>query len=680
MNSEIEKARRQFLDECDFVLRIPACLSLDDSYSRLISNVISLPLYTYYGVKENHGEVEVENRYLKYDSHMGLGEVSLTDVLSLEEDESSESTKKVIRHLIEKQDYYRFFNFQDKTYKRLAQCKFKIWSETPRIKSGPAAMITTGFDIPFFIEFAIILFCFEKNLSFEEFNLLKEKYKELLRKNKIRDDILNLPEGLMKKITEQEKKASKFIREICRTITLMNPFDWGAGCLCSFFGTVHAERHRFSQDEAEEPEMLLVEFPVPKNLPKNAPEYVLENFKKGKIWGIFSPGLSSEIYMQFYADYVEEIFSKKQLRINLEKNIFRASEFALIYWEGHEKGLFGPIFSSFFPHQLKDFELKLMEEEEVDGLFAFKEKAPIKIKYASLSHALRLLGPSEMIWKAIREIKDSGKGWIHYYSGRMGWEANGARFLKPEEYKLPKGGVIIEKPKGEKVAYEEEIDLEDENYLYNLLELEICYANDKARIILRLLDKSGSQKAEEEIEEFGKSERNFAFILRLAVAMMVNEEGNKGWLHKYKDLFIKETKPPRDTELGEFRKFLGNCEIVFLDEIAKSRSLDKGKIKKSLIRTREYGPPASVRLAIPNIIIAKKTIDNLRRFECKIIPPNRFIKLSRETIRRIKGTKEMPELEQIPVIEVVETLIRDGCKAYDKYLVETRQNLPHQKF
>lgn len=450
MNSEIEKARREFLDECDFVLRIPACLYLDDSYSRLISNVISLPLYTYYGVKENHGEVEVEKRYLKYDSHMGLGEISLTDVLSLEEDESIEGTKKIIKDM-EKQHSERFLNFQDKTYKRLAQCKLKIWSETPRIKSGPAAMLTTSFDIPFFIEFAIILFCFEKNLSFEEFNLLKEKYKELLRKNKIRHDILNLPEGLKKKMTEQEKKASKFIREICRTIMLMNPYNWGADCLCSFFGTVHAERDRFSQDEAEEPEMLFVEFPVPKNLPKNAPEYVLGSFKKGKIWGIFSPGLSSEIYMQFYSDYVEEIFNKKQLRLDFKKYIFRKPEFALVHWEGHEKGLFGPIFSSFFPHSLKDFELKLIEEEEVGLSVLIDKKAPIRIQYTSLSNALRISGPSEMIWKAIREIKDSGKGWIHYYSGRMGWEANGARFLKPEEYKLPKPpkgkvAVIGEKP------------------------------------------------------------------------------------------------------------------------------------------------------------------------------------------------------------------------------------------
>lgn len=613
MNSEIEKARREFLDECDFVLRIPACLSLDDSYSRLISNVISLPLYTYYGVKENHGEVEVENRYLKYDSHMGLGEVSLTDVLSLEEDESSESTKKVIRHLIEKQDYYRFFNFQDKTYKRLAQCKFKIWSETPRIKSGPAAMITTGFDIPFFIEFAIILFCFEKNLSFEEFNLLKEKYKELLRKNKIRDDILNLPEGLMKKITEQEKKASKFIREICRTITLMNPFDWGAGCLCSFFGTVHAERHRFSQDEAEEPEMLFVEFPVPKNLPKNAPEYVLENFKKGKIWGIFSPGLSSEIYMQFYADYVEEIFSKKQLRMNLEKNIFRASEFALIYWEGHEKGLFGPIFSSFFPHQLKDFELKLMEEEKVDGLFAFKEKAPIKIKYASLSHALRLLGPSEMIWKAIREIKDSGKGWIHYYSGRMGWEANGARFLKPEEYKLPKGGVIIEKPKGEKVAYEEEISLEKST-------LEMDYLNEEP--IIKINGKL--------VEEFKTKEVFFARFVRLAVARKVNELGRNGRIYKYdepdkseksekfnlyvggirqteeKKKEIQDKSKKRDKELYDLRKFLEKeCRIYGLNEEAK----------KKLIVSRKGSNEVNLEVLPENITIK---VENLKKFKSNL--------------------------------------------------------------
>jgi hypothetical protein len=444
MNSEIEKARREFLDECDFVLRIPACLYLDDDYGRLISKVIALPLYTYYGVKEKGGDVEVENRYLNYDSHIGLGEISLTDVASLEEGETIEATKEITKHM-EKQPFAKFLNFQDRAYKRLAKCKLKIWSETPRIKSGSNAMFTTGIHSPSFIEYAIILFCFENNLSFEEFNLFKEKYKELLRKNKIKNDILNLPE----KLTEEEKKASKFIKEICRTFMLMNPFDWGAAELCSFFGAIHAERHHLREDKAEELEMLLVQFPVPKNLPKNTPEYVLEEFKKGKICGLFSPDLQTEIYMKFYSDYIEEIFNKKQLRIDFKTDMLREPELALVYWEGHEKGLFGPVLSSFFPHYLKDFELKLKEEEKLS--FPIGKKASIKIQYTSFSNTLRLLGPSEMVWKAIREIKDSGKGWVHYYSGRMGWEADGARFLRSEEYKLPKPpkgkvAVIGEKP------------------------------------------------------------------------------------------------------------------------------------------------------------------------------------------------------------------------------------------
>lgn len=223
----------------------------------------------------------------------------------------------------------------------------------------------------------------------------------------------------------------------------------------------------------------------------------------------------------------------------------------------------------------------------------------------------------------------------------------------------------------EKLEYEEEIDLNDKDYKYNLLSLEIDYINDEFKVTLKLLDREKEPTGiEEEIEEFIKSERDLAFLFRLAVAIMVNEDSNEGWLHKYNKLFFKseEGKPKRDTELGDFRKLLADCSIPFLEEIAKSKRLDAKKVKKSLLCTKEY--PPSVRLAIPRITIRKETIENIRNYKCRFISPKRLIRLPKYTIVKVRDLKEKLEeseknkLEKIPVIEVVEALIREACNVY----------------
>lgn len=231
--------------------------------------------------------------------------------------------------------------------------------------------------------------------------------------------------------------------------------------------------------------------------------------------------------------------------------------------------------------------------------------------------------------------------------------------------------------KSNKLKYGEKIDLDGADYLFNLLELELGYENDTPKVVLKLLDNDKKFiRAEDKLEEFAKSERSFAFLLRLAVEMMISKRGTKerkGWLHKYNQLYFKyeSDKPRRDTELLEFRNFLGKCEIPFLETIAESKELDKKQLKKSLVRTSMYDPSAAVRLAIPNIKINQQTIEKLKRFKCKIIPAGLMVSLPCPIFTRVKGLKTSTEevdsndSKAIPVAEVVEALIRDACHAYD---------------
>lgn len=209
---------------------------------------------------------------------------------------------------------------------------------------------------------------------------------------------------------------------------------------------------------------------------------------------------------------------------------------------------------------------------------------------------------------------------------------------------------ITEKPKSiaqkKKLEYEEEIDLKDENYQYSLLDVKIDYVNKEPRVYFKLFSKNKKLKARKHMPEFSKSEKNFALLTRLAVAMKVGEKvksgytGFDGWLHIGDSkgehagwcLYIKHQG------IDELRDFLARCDIFNL----------KKAEKRQLIRTKKEF--AKVRLAIPEENIDIK-IENLKTFE------SRFSDVKGKSYR--KG------------VERIHKLIQDALESYKELYMKS---------
>lgn len=127
----IEDARREFLDECDFVLRLPSAIILNDSQEMLVKNVICLPRYMYLGIKENNGDFELEEKYIKSDLNIESGYIFKESDWETIEGRYAFSLKAYYISVLEDQPVISLLNFKKSTFEQFFQCKFKIWSEIP---------------------------------------------------------------------------------------------------------------------------------------------------------------------------------------------------------------------------------------------------------------------------------------------------------------------------------------------------------------------------------------------------------------------------------------------------------------------------------------------------------------------------------------------------------------------
>jgi hypothetical protein len=166
------------------------------------------------------------------------------------------------------------------------------------------------------------------------------------------------------------------------------------------------------------------------------------------------------------------------------------------------------------------------------------------------------------------------------------------------------------------LEYKERIDLQLEDFRYNLLGLEIDYADKEPLVYFKLFSSKGEVKNKKLIPEFSKSERSFAFLLRLAVAIKMggkvdrNHRGFEGWLPIQENgRWGKCTGQCLYTSyqgLEKFRVFLATCDIFGLKE----------EEKRQLVRTKKG--VSVIRLAIPKENIDIK-INNLKNFASKFI-------------------------------------------------------------
>jgi len=215
------------------------------------------------------------------------------------------------------------------------------------------------------------------------------------------------------------------------------------------------------------------------------------------------------------------------------------------------------------------------------------------------------------------------------------------------------------------------VDFKKKDYSYDFLKIEIKYIKNTPDVTLHLLDIENPEKRllSKNLEEFERSERNFVFLVRLAVARLVNKDKNKGWLHKYNKLYIKNApNHEQEGELQRLYKCLKDSKISFLEKIAENNGLDEKEFKRFLIKSSRSKPDVSIKLAIPNIEISEETIENLRRFEYKESKTMK-IELPRKTIAIIKNENPNTDnrLRKITVKEVAEKIMKDACDIYKKH-------------
>jgi len=638
----LEEARREFLDECDFVVRIPGIRYLDGTFGKRISNLIPLPLYEYVGVIENYGNFELEARQVKYNVHIGLKEVKIDDMEKLER--KMEDILK--ERILSCEDIHMFdvLDFSKKTYKRIKNSKFKIWSKIPPFGSTVHNSFSPAL--------AVILYCLDKGMPFLEFNQLKEKYKNFIKTNKLYSDILDR-QG---KAKGDCKKALDTIKEIFRVSCLLNPIYSPSEIFCSLFGTTGVENVKMieiagwkEKSYETEPEVMRCELPI---IPKEK-EDIFGNSKDENISFLIHFSKKKDP-VGAYNSYIKSLLSDKETKISLEReNAFRKrrilnrdnySELALVYWKGGEHFL-GPILGPFYlggynfciniQGRCKNFDIISSSETSFNILYE--------------NDVLEFIGPSNLVGGAIQKIKESGKGWVHYYSGRMDWEGDGVRFLETDEYKLPNSQKrkistpvlkSEEEPKAEKEDYEEEISLEKST-------LDIDYLNEEQ--IIKINGKI--------VEEFKTKEVFFARFVRLAVARKVNESGRNGRIYKYDDsdkteksknfnLYIggirqedkkkkqvQDRSKKRDKELYDLRKFLEKeCQIYGLIE----------ETKKKLIVSRKGSNEVNLEIPQENIII---NMEDFKKFK--------------SNLRSVQSDKygTLPS-------EITERLIKDAIEAY----------------
>jgi hypothetical protein len=103
----------------------------------------------------------------------------------------------------------------------------------------------------------------------------------------------------------------------------------------------------------------------------------------------------------------------------------KGSDMLIVWWQGASRGLFGPAFRPMFAG-----------DSRLPAFFSIDihmDEPYRRIRYNR--PYLGLIGPSHSLDVSRGAIEETQLGWILYDSRRMGWEVKGARVLKEEEYK-----------------------------------------------------------------------------------------------------------------------------------------------------------------------------------------------------------------------------------------------------
>lgn len=414
----IEDARREFLDECDFVLRLPSAIILNDSQEMLVKNVICLPRYMYLGIKENNGDFELEEKYIKSDLNIESGYIFKESDWETIEGRYAFSLKAYYISVLEDQPVISLLNFKKSTFEQFFQCKFKIWSEIPN-------PLKSYFFYPNITALSIILYLFDNKISFEDFNFHKKKYKNILKEEKISRNIINIPQSVRRKLNKIENNSCQIFSDI-----LMLPFFFNIGFDDRVTGFYSLIGDSFSNTK---PSLEMMRFELPSTGQKSLDEDFTSPLR------IFMPHMKSATPEE-YKEYIDKAKQNEKIKIDFDSNILSEVGIAVVYLDANPEDFFGSVFTKFFPEHFWGFELtteKIVDESDsiIGKNIILNKSYPVRISYKRPYLVIR--GPYPDLKNLTRTIIKLNKGWVQFIDSNITRKKeDGALFLNETEFKL----------------------------------------------------------------------------------------------------------------------------------------------------------------------------------------------------------------------------------------------------
>lgn len=407
--TELEKARRKFLDECDIVVKVPASWFKRGDNLGFESTLVPLPIYLFLGFKREGrmGGFEIKTRDSKIITHQK--DVQPSHMVTPPPSQIDEIRRHLINfyflEVLENEDSYKEKSKFIDSYelKRmvnvLKEGKIKIWSEIPHfVKLGWADIATA---------FSVLITCLKNEYSSEEFNDIIKDFKK-----DVKDTAQMYVPFFNKKDIQND-----IIREIFTIAWFMTYGSNGAINFCSLLGgggQIEATPWRITEimyriwvvDDLKwcDRSFRMLWSPYNEKCPKSRPS----DFVCCILDALFKP-------------YIHVKIKSLKDKSNIEVLLIRVSE-------EEEKLLFGPFLMPLLSDYTPDFNIYREPKRKFSRLFP-----ETQIIYTK--PFLYLRGPHPEIYDIEKYLKKKGSA-ICYSSHSMGWEIEGAKLVPPEEYKL----------------------------------------------------------------------------------------------------------------------------------------------------------------------------------------------------------------------------------------------------
>ena len=420
--TDIEKARREFLDECDVVVRSPMVSFLKGHEHTFTSWPISLRQYIYMGIKLGSRIKQVQIITSDGDTH--LEKLLPNNMILLNPDDIYH--KIITRDLVN----LSIFDFvktallatpdADHIYDLLEKCKkainefggyeLKIWTEIPYNWFFSSYSITK-------LAFSSLVYSVINRLKSDEFYSLKRQYVQKLLKSGTADVPTLSPTG-----KNVNSNAGNVITNIFTTAFLLDSLvpTSGAMCFSSLFGNIrNAKEIDFSKH-----------YCVIYEVPRYGKNRIYEDLLIG--WHN-TPRIQykkKKIYPRF-TNYIVEILKSGKFHATLSKSSSIHVDLVLINWRDLDHGLFGPILSPLFSdHFPLEISFNLYDSSMV--------QPDSTLQYFSYSNGLmQIVGSNTVIRRIVAELlRGQYTSIIYYDSTSMSIDDEGTILLDPNEYKL----------------------------------------------------------------------------------------------------------------------------------------------------------------------------------------------------------------------------------------------------